>query len=80
MKYAQIYRNRCFWPVRLQCEVLGVSFTGYHQHHLRRQKIAHRRHLSDAACWFIFARFMPNFVAPTDGRGCGGSFAVVACG
>ena len=49
MKYAHIYRNRCLWPVRLQCEVLGVSFTGYHQHHLRRHRIIHRRHLSDAA-------------------------------
>jgi putative transposase len=33
MKYAHIERNRHLWPVRLQCEVLGVSFTGYHQHH-----------------------------------------------
>ena len=49
MKYAHIEGNRDLWPVRLQCKVLGVSFTGYHQHHLRRQKIAHRRHLSDAA-------------------------------
>jgi hypothetical protein len=49
MKYAQIYRSRHLWPVRLQCKVLGVSFTGYHQHHLRRQKVAHRRHLRDAA-------------------------------
>jgi transposase InsO family protein len=49
MKYAHIYRNRQLWPVRLQCEVLGVSFTGYHQHQLRRQQIASRRHMPDAA-------------------------------
>ena len=49
MKYAHIYRSRCHWPVRLQCDVLGVSFTGYHQHQLRRSQIARRRHLTDAA-------------------------------
>jgi transposase InsO family protein len=49
MKYAQIYRSRRLWPVRLQCEVLEVSFTGYHQHHLRCKLIAPRRHLTDAA-------------------------------
>ena len=49
MKYAHIYRNRHLWPVRLQCEVLKVSFTGYHQHQLRRQRIASRRHMTEAA-------------------------------
>jgi putative transposase len=33
----------------LQCEVLEVSFTGYHQHYVRRQQIAGRRHMTDAA-------------------------------
>jgi putative transposase len=49
MKYAHIYRSRHLWPVRLQCKVLGVSFTGYHQHQLRDQQIAGRRHRTDAA-------------------------------
>jgi putative transposase len=49
MKYAHIHRSRPLWPVRLQCKVLEVSFTGYHQHHLRRKKLCCRRHLSDEA-------------------------------
>ncbi len=49
MKYAHIYRSRHLWPVRLQCEVLKVSFTGYHQHQMRRLRIGRRRHLTDAA-------------------------------
>ena len=49
MKYAHIDRSRQLWPVRLQCEVLDVSFTGYHQHHLRRRRIASRRHMTDEA-------------------------------
>jgi len=49
MKYAHIHRSRRLWPVRLQCDVLGVSFTGYHQHQLRRAKIARRRHMTEAA-------------------------------
>lgn len=49
MKYAHIYRSRHLWPVRMQCEVLDVSFTGYHQHQLRRKRIAGRRHMTEAA-------------------------------
>jgi hypothetical protein len=49
MKYAHIYHHRHLWPVRLQCEVLKVSFTGYHQHQLRRQRMASRRHMTEAA-------------------------------
>jgi len=49
MKYAHIHRSRRLWPVRLQCDALGVSFTGYHQHQLRRAKIARRRHMTEAA-------------------------------
>jgi putative transposase len=48
MKYAHIARHRHLWPVRVQCEVLEVSFTGYHQHQLRRRQIAGRRHMTDA--------------------------------
>jgi transposase InsO family protein len=49
VKYAHIYHHRHLWPVRLQCEVLKVSFTGYHQHQLRRQRMASRRHMTEAA-------------------------------
>jgi putative transposase len=49
MKYAHIHRSRRLWPVRLQCNVLDVSCTGYHQHLLRRGDIARRRHMTEAA-------------------------------
>ncbi len=47
MKYAFIQRHKRVWPIRVQCRVLGVSVSGYHQHLARRRKIAQRRHLSD---------------------------------
>jgi len=49
VKYAFIHRHRKVWPITVQCRVLQVSVSGYHQHQLRRRKIAERRHLSDAA-------------------------------
>ena len=49
MKYALIRRNRRLWPIRVQCQVLGVSVAGYHEHLGRRLTIALRRHLSDEA-------------------------------
>ena len=49
VKYAFIERHRRVWPIRVQCRVLGVSVSGYHQHLARRRKIARRRHLSDEA-------------------------------
>ncbi len=49
MKYAHIDRSRHLWPVRLQCEVLDASFTGYHQHRRRRQTTSSRRHMSEEA-------------------------------
>ncbi len=49
MKYALIRRNRRLWPIRVQCHVLGVSVTGYHEHMARLLTIARRRHLSDEA-------------------------------
>ena len=49
MKYAFIQRHRRVWPIRVQCRVLDVSVSGYHQHLARRRKIAQRRHLSDEA-------------------------------
>jgi transposase InsO family protein len=49
VKYALIRRNRRLWPIRVQCQVLGVSVAGYHEHMARRLTIALRRHLSDEA-------------------------------
>jgi len=49
VKYALIRRNRRLWPIRVQCQVLGVSVTGYHEHMARLLTIARRRHLSDEA-------------------------------
>jgi putative transposase len=49
VKYAFIQRHRRVWPIRVQCRVLGVSVSGYHQHMKRRREIARRRHLSDEA-------------------------------
>jgi putative transposase len=49
VKYAIIQRHRRVWPIRVQCRVLGVSVSGYHQHLRRLRGIAERRHLSDAA-------------------------------
>ncbi len=49
VKYAFIQRHRRVWPIRVQCRVLLVSVSGYHQHLARRREIAQRRHLSDEA-------------------------------
>jgi putative transposase len=49
VKYAFIQLNRRIWPIRVQCRVLIVSVSGYHQHQRRRRDIAQRRHLSDEA-------------------------------
>jgi putative transposase len=49
MRYAFILRNKLVWPISVQCRVLAVSVSGYHQHQARRRKIAKRRHLSDEA-------------------------------
>jgi hypothetical protein len=49
MKYAFIQRHKQVWPVSVQCCVLLVSVSGYHQHLARRVHIAQRRHLSDEA-------------------------------
>ena len=46
VKYAFIQRHKRIWPIRVQCRVLGVSVSGYHQHLARRREIARRRHLS----------------------------------
>jgi transposase InsO family protein len=49
MKYAFIQRYKFVWPICVQCHVLLVSVSGYHQHLARRKQIASRRHLSDEA-------------------------------
>ena len=49
MRYAFIQRHKRIWPIRVQCGVLGVSVSGYHQHLARLRHIAQRRHLSDEA-------------------------------
>ena len=49
MKYAFIEQHRRTWPISVQCRVLGVSISGFHQHRVRHGKIAGRRHLSDEA-------------------------------
>jgi putative transposase len=49
VKYAFIERHRRVWPICVQCRVLRVSVSGFHQHFVRRKKIASRRHLTDAA-------------------------------
>ena len=47
MKYAFIQRNKLVWPICVQCRVLRVSVSGYHEHLVRRWDILRRRHLSD---------------------------------
>jgi transposase InsO family protein len=49
MKYAFIQRNKLVWPICVQCRVLLVSVSGYHEHRARRVDISQRRHLSDEA-------------------------------
>jgi hypothetical protein len=49
MKYAFIQRNKRVWPICVQCRVLLVSVSGYHEHLARRMDIAQRRHLSEEA-------------------------------
>jgi putative transposase len=49
VKYAFIERHRRIWPICVQCRVLKVSVSGFHQHLARRGKIEQRRHLSNEA-------------------------------
>src|ERR1039458_3862325 len=49
MKYAFIQRNKLVWPICVQCRVLLVSVSGYHEHLARSVDISQRRHLSDEA-------------------------------
>jgi len=49
MKYAFIQRHKLVWPICVQCRVLLVSVSGYHEHLARRVYTAQRRHLSEEA-------------------------------
>ena len=49
MKYAWIERHKRDWPVSVQCEVLGVSPSGYHQHFSRRASPQARKRVSNDA-------------------------------
>ena len=49
MKYAFIRRHRRVWPIGIQCGVLKVSVSGYHEHFARGLRILERRHLSEEA-------------------------------
>jgi putative transposase len=49
VKYAFIERNKTHWPVSLQCEVLGVSPSGYHEHFGRRATSGQRKRISNDA-------------------------------
>jgi transposase InsO family protein len=49
VKYAFIERNKTHWPVSLQCEVLGVSPSGYHEHFGRRATPEQRKRISNDA-------------------------------
>ena len=47
MKYAWIDRHKSRWPVSLQCEVLSVSSSGYHENFARQATPKQRNHLSN---------------------------------
>ena len=49
MKYAWIERHKWSWPVSVQCEVLGVSPSGYHAHWRRRASPQQRKRVSNDA-------------------------------
>ncbi|PXX37181.1 hypothetical protein DFR42_1182 [Undibacterium pigrum] len=49
MKYAWITRNKSCWPISLQCEILGVSQSGYHEHFARQATPQQRKHVSNDA-------------------------------
>jgi transposase InsO family protein len=49
VKYAWIERNKTRWPISLQCETLGVSPSGYHEHFTRRATPERRKRLGNDA-------------------------------
>jgi hypothetical protein len=73
MKYAFIQRHRRVWPIRVQCRVLRVSVSGYHQHLARRREIGQRRHLSDEALLVHIPPYMRRTGMHTAGHVSGGN-------
>jgi putative transposase len=49
VKYAFIERNKTHWPVSLQCEMLDVSPSGYHEHFRRCATPEQRKRVSNDA-------------------------------
>lgn len=49
MKYAFIDSHKTCWPISLQCEILGVSSSGYHEHFSRHATPRQRKHVSNDA-------------------------------
>jgi putative transposase len=49
MKYAFIRRHRGVCPIVIQCGVLKVSVSGYHEYFARQLRVIERRHLSEEA-------------------------------
>jgi putative transposase len=49
VKYAFIQEHQRVWPISVQCRVLEVSISGYHEHFVRSASGEQRRHLSDDA-------------------------------
>lgn len=49
MKYAFIEKHKTHWPISLQCDMLGVSPSGYHEHFGRRATPHQRKHVSNDA-------------------------------
>ena len=69
MKYAWIERHKRDWPVSVQCEVLGVSPSGYHQHFSRRASPQARKRVSnDALLVHIKARGKKKDKVTTDSK------------
>jgi hypothetical protein len=55
MKYAFIQRNKLVWPICVQCRVLLVSVSGYHEHLARQMDIASAATSATKHCWFTSA-------------------------
>jgi putative transposase len=49
VKYAFIECHKTHWPVSLQCEVPGISPSGYHDHFARRATPEQRKRVSNDA-------------------------------
>jgi putative transposase len=74
MKYAFIQRNKLVWPICVQCRVLLVSVSGYHEHLAWRVHIAQRRHLSDETLLIHISAVYAENRGRMDGRASGGNF------